>query len=67
MNFPNTYKALSRNKFTNKEVSLVPIRYQDRKLIMKWRNEQMYHLRQVKPLTEKDQDSYFENIVITRN
>jgi RimJ/RimL family protein N-acetyltransferase len=30
---------------------------------MKWRNEQIYHLRQSRPLTEEDQNTYFENIV----
>ena len=30
---------------------------------MNWRNEQIYHLRQDKPLTFQDQDFYFENIV----
>lgn len=30
---------------------------------MKWRNEQIYHLRQAKPLTKEDQDAYFENVV----
>jgi RimJ/RimL family protein N-acetyltransferase len=30
---------------------------------MKWRNEQIYHLRQSKPLSKEDQDAYFENVV----
>jgi RimJ/RimL family protein N-acetyltransferase len=30
---------------------------------MKWRNEQVYHLRQNKPLTLEDQDNYFNNVV----
>jgi RimJ/RimL family protein N-acetyltransferase len=30
---------------------------------MKWRNEQIYHLRQAKPLTKEDQNAYFENVV----
>ena len=30
---------------------------------MRWRNEQMYHLRQSKPLTEADQDRYFDEVV----
>lgn len=42
---------------------LVPIRYEDRFLIMKWRNEQIYHLRQAYPLTEEDQQRYFDNVV----
>jgi RimJ/RimL family protein N-acetyltransferase len=31
--------------------------------ILKWRNEQIYHLRQSKPLTEKDQENYFKTTV----
>jgi RimJ/RimL family protein N-acetyltransferase len=30
---------------------------------MKWRNEQIYHLRQARHLTKEDQDAYFENVV----
>jgi RimJ/RimL family protein N-acetyltransferase len=30
---------------------------------MKWRNEQIYHLRQSMPLTEKMQTNYFENVI----
>jgi RimJ/RimL family protein N-acetyltransferase len=36
---------------------------QDRYDIMKWRNEQMYHLRQDRPLTKEAQDAYFEKVV----
>lgn len=43
--------------------SIVPLRYEDRFFIMKWRNEQIYHLRQARPLTEDDQQHYFENVV----
>ena len=41
----------------------VTIRYEDRFSIMKWRNEQIYHLRQARPLTEDDQQRYFDNVV----
>jgi RimJ/RimL family protein N-acetyltransferase len=30
---------------------------------MKWRNEQMYHLRQARPLTKEAQDAYFGKVV----
>jgi RimJ/RimL family protein N-acetyltransferase len=30
---------------------------------MKWRNEQMYHLRQKEPLTIEKQDKYFDEVV----
>ncbi len=43
--------------------SIVPLRYEDRFLIMKWRNEQIYHLRQARPLTEEDQQRYFDSVV----
>jgi len=57
------YKILVNQIFSNGKYSLVPIRTSDRYAIMKWRNEQIYHLRQNRPLTKKDQDAYFENIV----
>lgn len=59
----NTYKALNKQIFTLERYSLVPIRFEDRYHIMQWRNEQIYHLRQAKPLTIEDQDAYFENVV----
>jgi RimJ/RimL family protein N-acetyltransferase len=58
-----TYKVLKNQVFTIGKYSLVPIRYEDRIDIMKWRNEQIYHLRQNKLLTEEDQNIYFNNIV----
>lgn len=54
------YKSLNQNEFIIGDYKLVPIRYEDRYDIMKWRNEQMYHLRQSKILTIKDQDFYFD-------
>jgi RimJ/RimL family protein N-acetyltransferase len=45
------------------DYSIVPLRYEDRFAIMKWRNEQIYHLRQTRPLTEDDQQRYFDNVV----
>lgn len=63
MKFPNQYKALSKNTFILDEYSILPIRFEDRLDIMKWRNEQMYHLRQDKPLTKERQDNYFTNVV----
>jgi RimJ/RimL family protein N-acetyltransferase len=57
------YKALKQQVFESGEYSLVPIRHEDRYLIMQWRNEQMYHLRQTEPLTKEKQDWYFENVV----
>ncbi len=58
-----TYKILKNNIFVDGKYSLVPIRFEDRYNIMKWRNEQIYHLRQQKLLTKEDQDQYFEKVI----
>lgn len=59
----NAYKALDVQAVSHNELSIVPIRYEDRMDILQWRNEQIYHLRQNKPLTAEDQDNYFRNVV----
>lgn len=59
----NKYKCLNQNEFYFNEYKIVPIRFEDRLDIMKWRNEQIYHLRQAKPLSLEDQNTYFENVV----
>ena len=59
---PN-YICLQQQEQCLGEFSIVPLRYEDRFLIMKWRNEQIFHLRQAKPLTEDDQQRYFDNVV----
>jgi RimJ/RimL family protein N-acetyltransferase len=59
----NSYKILNKQIYTEGEYKLVPIRFDDRLDIMKWRNEQIYHLRQSKPLTIEDQNRYFNDIV----
>ena len=66
MEWPKKYKCVSKEfLFEINEFKIVPIRYQYRYLIMKWRNEQLYHLRQENSLTKKDQDFYFENIIFS--
>ena len=59
----NSYKALHKQKYANVNFAIIPIRYEDRMAILKWRNEQIYHLRQVNPLTEEDQENYFNTVV----
>jgi len=59
-----SYNCLHKQEITKGEFTIVPIRYEDRLAIMKWRNEQMYHLRQEKILTENDQEAYFQNIIL---
>ncbi len=60
----NFYKALNKQTFISGKYSIVPVRMEDRYAIMKWRNEQIYHLRQHKTLTREDQDKYFETTVV---
>ena len=57
------YKVLNNQIFNNGEFYIVPIRFEDKKNIMKWRNDQIYHLRQDKPLTETYQNNYFKNVI----
>jgi len=57
------YKILERQTCEQGQYAIVPIRFEDRFKIMQWRNEQMFHLRQNKPLSKADQEHYFENVV----
>lgn len=63
MKFSNKYKCLTQNKYTNGKYKIVPLRYKDRLDIMKWRNQQIYHLRQAEPLFVKDQNYYFDSVI----
>jgi len=63
MEFKKEYKAIKKQVYSLGDYSIVPIRMEDRYLILQWRNEQIYHLRQNKPLTKEDQDFYFNNII----
>ena len=57
------YKCLSKQIYSINEYQIVPIRDQDRYEIMQWRNEQIYHLRQDKPLDKETQDWYFDTVI----
>jgi RimJ/RimL family protein N-acetyltransferase len=59
----NNYFCLNHKVFHFEEYSLVPIRLEDKYEIMRWRNEQLYHLRQIKPLTKDEQDRYFSTVI----
>jgi len=63
LEFKENYLCLNKNVFESGDYKIVPIRYKDRLDIMKWRNEQIYHLRQDKPLKIEDQENYFKSIV----
>ncbi|MGL2964122.1 GNAT family N-acetyltransferase [Flavobacterium sp. RSB2_4_14] len=58
-----SYAVLQNQSYSKGAFSIEPIRFEDRMAIMKWRNEQLYHLRQQKLLTAEDQDNYFSNVV----
>ena len=58
-----TYKVLNNQTFSSGARSIVPIRMEDRHVIREWRNEQMFHLRQNKLLSQEDQDNYFNTVV----
>lgn len=57
------YNCLTNSIFEQGSFSIVPLRYEDRLDILEWRNEQIYHLRQNKPLSIEDQENYFNTIV----
>ena len=59
----NSYKALNKQIFLSENYSIIPIRYEDRFSIMKWRNDQIFHLRQNKLLTEESQEKYFTEVI----
>ena len=63
MILPDKYASVSRDSFSDGVYSIVPIRYEDRMDIMKWRNEQIYHLRQQNPLKASDQEVYFREVI----
>lgn len=58
-----TYKCIRQHTFSDGRFSLSPIRDEDKYTILRIRNEQMYHLRQNRPLTEADQERYFREVV----
>nr|WP_314865790.1 GNAT family N-acetyltransferase [uncultured Flavobacterium sp.] len=57
------YKCLSKQEYTHGLFKLVPIRDQDKLLILKMRNEQIFHLRQAEELTIELQETYFKNVI----
>lgn len=58
-----SYKCLSQQEFSTGNFTLIPIRDEDKYAILEIRNEQIYHLRQAKPLTKEAQDNYFATTV----
>ena len=60
-----SYKCLDNQVFSSGNYKIVPLRDEDKYVIMQWRNEQIYHLRQNKPLTKKVQEKYFQETIPT--
>lgn len=58
-----SYKCLPQKEFIYDNYKLVPIRDEDKYVIMKWRNEQIKILRQKEPLTKEMQETYFSSVV----
>ncbi len=57
------YKCLNKFEWSNGDYKITSLREEDKYLIMKWRNEQIYHLRQASPLIKQDQENYFNTVV----
>ena len=58
------YSFLPSNRYCLNGYCLVPLREEDIELIRKWRNEQIYALRQKKILTKDEQHNYFSQVVM---
>ena len=52
------YTCLLNQEFEHGIYKIVPVRQNDRHDILKWRNEQIFHLRQQKLLSSEEQDSF---------
>jgi hypothetical protein len=64
MKFDKYYKCLKNfQNLSTDDILVAPIRFEDRSLIRKWRNEQTFHLRQQGIISEDEQDRYFKHIV----
>ena len=61
MKFPAKYDCVDFDYIEMMQLSIRPIRYEDREPIRTWRNDQIDILRQENYLTELDQDAYFKN------
>lgn len=63
MIFPKEYKCLSHHAFHKGDYKIIPIRFEDHKPIMEWRNDQIDLLRQSEKLTTSKQVEYFSTVV----
>lgn len=61
--WPSTYVCAPKLGVVRGSHALRPISWEDRVAIRQWRNDQLDVLRQRTPLSEHDQDDYFESTV----
>lgn len=64
MELSEKYKVLNKNLYEYEDYKIIPVRFKDRYKIMKWRNDQLYHLRQTEKITREEQDYYFNEILL---
>lgn len=57
------YRCLNSVEYNFKNYKIISIKFEHRYRIMKWRNDQIYHLRQNNRLNKKHQDIYFKDVV----
>ena len=64
MKFPETYRCIQNFTGSSMEdILITPIKFEDRIPLRKWRNEQIFHLRQQGLISEEHQDKYFKQVV----
>jgi RimJ/RimL family protein N-acetyltransferase len=63
MKFPNQYQCIKIDFPAYESLSIRPIRYENKDKIRIWRNDQINILRQARPLSKSDQDTYFKNVI----
>jgi carbamoyl-phosphate synthase large subunit len=59
------YEILSKDSYSLRDYVIVSLRYQDIQEIRKWRNEQLHILRQKHPISTKQQEYYYHNVIHT--
>ena len=64
--WPNGYRFFPSLAVSRGRYALRPITWEDRTYIRRWRNEQISVLRQQEPLSLKEQNQYFRDVVATQ-
>ena len=61
--WPTSYACVDLAGLSEGHYALRPLTWADREPVRRWRNEQIEILRQGEPLTESDQDRYYDEVV----